>query len=120
MDEVEILRQQIEAIAVRFGRWMTFIEIVQTIGFVLSMLALALLLVRIRKERKEKKMIGKEKRQDDRLMKAGLRVPCRCAGRNGAGRKSGEHYPAVNCEFRCEECGWNPEVKERRLRRMFG
>lgn len=120
MDEVEILRQQIEAIAVRFGRWMTFIEIVQTIGFVLSMLALALLLVRIRKEWKEKKMIGKEKRQDDRLMKAGFRAPCRCPDRKRAWRKEADRYPAVNCEFRCEECGWNPEVKERRLRRMFG
>lgn len=27
-------------------------------------------------------------------------------------------YPPVNCSFKCEECGWNPEAANRRLRRM--
>ncbi len=27
-------------------------------------------------------------------------------------------YPAVECELVCETCGWNPEVREERLKKL--
>lgn len=118
MNEYDIFRQELEEIVIRFNRWMTFIEIVQYIGFALSMLALALLIVRILKERKEKEM--KEKKLDDMQVKVGLHVPCRYTQWNESKQKDTECCPAVNCELRCSSCGWNPEVKERRLKRRLG
>lgn len=26
--------------------------------------------------------------------------------------------PPVNCSLHCEKCGWNPEVKRRRIQKM--
>ena len=52
MTDYQIFYDQIAEIAARFNRWMTFIEIVETAGLVLSITALVLLLVRIRKDRK--------------------------------------------------------------------
>lgn len=53
MTDYQIFYQQIEEIMLRFNRWMTFIEIVETAGLVLSITALVLLVVKVRKERKK-------------------------------------------------------------------
>ena len=53
MTDYQIFYQQIEEIMLRFNRWMTFIEIVEIAGFVLSITALALLVVKVRAERKK-------------------------------------------------------------------
>ena len=45
--------QEVAEIAARFNRWMTFIEIVQIAGLVLSITALVMLVVKIIRERKE-------------------------------------------------------------------
>ncbi len=52
MTDYQIFYDQIAEIAARFNRWMTFIEITEIAGLVLSITALVLLLVRIRKDRK--------------------------------------------------------------------
>ena len=53
MTDYQIFYQQIEEIMLRFNRWMTFIEITETAGLVLSITALVLLIVKVRKERKK-------------------------------------------------------------------
>ena len=45
--------QEAAEIAARFNRWMTFIEIIEIAGLVLSITALVLLVVKIIRERKE-------------------------------------------------------------------
>ena len=45
-----------------------------------------------------------------------LKVPCLCEVPNEETGKLEHGYPAVNCAFGCDVCGWNPEEKERRLR----
>ena len=52
MTYYQIFYDQIAEIALRFNRWMTFIEIVEIAGLVLSITALVLLLVKFRKEKK--------------------------------------------------------------------
>ena len=52
MTDYEIWYQQIEEIMLRFNRWMTFIEIIEIAGAVLSITALVLLIIKIRKEQK--------------------------------------------------------------------
>ncbi len=53
MSEAEVFRKELEEIVLRFGRWMTFIEIVQYTGLALSILALMLLIGRFIKERRK-------------------------------------------------------------------
>ena len=55
VNDCEAFRQQIGEILIRFDRWMTFIGIIEWTGFALSMIALALLLMQIRKERNFRK-----------------------------------------------------------------
>jgi hypothetical protein len=57
MTDYQIFYQQIEEIMLRINRWMTFIEIVEITGFVLSITALVLLVIKVRDERKKGKHI---------------------------------------------------------------
>ena len=57
MTDYQIFYQQIEEIMPRINRWMTFIEIVEITGFVLSITALVLLVIKVRDERKKGKHI---------------------------------------------------------------
>lgn len=52
MTDYQIFYDQIAEIAARFNRWMTFIEITEIAGLFLSITALIMLLVKIRKDRK--------------------------------------------------------------------
>lgn len=45
--------QEVTELAAKFNRWMTFIEIIEIAGLVLSITALVLLVVKIIRERKE-------------------------------------------------------------------
>ncbi len=49
-----------------------------------------------------------------------IKAPCVYTDWSEAKQKETEYYPAVKCKLRCETCGWNPEVRERRLKRRFG
>jgi len=49
-------------------------------------------------------------------LKRNVNAPCVYVGRD---MKTGEkkmYYPAVNCGFGCDACGWNPEERRRRLK----
>ena len=52
MTDYESWYQEVAEIAARFNRWMTFIETIEIAGLVLSITALVLLIVKIRKEKK--------------------------------------------------------------------
>lgn len=54
-----------------------------------------------------------------RLSKPGLRAPCMFICWDDRKHKDVEAYPAVSCTYDCDSCGWNPEVKEERLEKIF-
>ena len=54
-----------------------------------------------------------------RLSKPGLRAPCMYIAWDERKKKDIEAYPAVDCYYACDFCGWNPEVKKERLEKMF-
>ena len=52
----------------------------------------------------------------EKAFKRGINAPCVFIYR-GEGKGKGEmYYPAVNCGYGCDACGWNPEEKLRRLK----
>lgn len=50
-------------------------------------------------------------------MKRSMNAPCLFVELDKAGRKI-RHAPAVDCEWNCENCGFNPLVKQRRLAKI--
>lgn len=50
--------------------------------------------------------------------KAGRKAPCAFEAWDGRKKKEVLRYPNVGCAQECETCGWNPEVKQRRLDRI--
>lgn len=42
------------------------------------------------------------------------RAPCRFLYEN-EGKEISDSYPDVNCSLNCDDCGWNPEERKRRL-----
>jgi len=49
-------------------------------------------------------------------LKRNVNAPCVFLGRDERNGEKRMFYPAVNCEFGCDACGWNPEEKRRRLK----
>ena len=49
-------------------------------------------------------------------IKRGLNAPCVYIGKRLDTNQKEMFYPAVNCGFGCDACGWNPEEKRRRLK----
>lgn len=47
-------------------------------------------------------------------LKRTMNAPCLVVEFDKAGRKV-RHAPAVDCEWNCENCGFNPRVMQRRL-----
>ena len=45
-------------------------------------------------------------------------APCAYIGYDEVLKKNRPFYPAVACNGACYQCGWNPEVKEKRVRKM--
>lgn len=46
------------------------------------------------------------------------RAPCVYSAWNDLKHKDTDFYPAVNCDYHCDTCGWNPVVAERRLEKL--
>ena len=55
-----------------------------------------------------------ESRQTKKQMKA----PCVYVAWNDMLNKDTDFYPAVNCSYDCAHCGWNPEVKQKRVEKI--
>lgn len=47
------------------------------------------------------------------------RVPCEFVSWSECRNRFVIDYPAVECELRCETCGWNPRVMKERIERRF-
>ena len=50
-------------------------------------------------------------------MKRTINAPCLVLEPDKAGRMI-KHAPAVDCEWDCENCGFNPKVMQRRLAKI--
>ena len=42
-------------------------------------------------------------------------APCGFEGTNSITKNTEIYYPPINCEFKCDQCGWNPAVAKRRI-----
>ncbi len=49
-------------------------------------------------------------------LKRNVNAPCVFLGRDEDTGEKKMSYPAVNCGFGCDACGWNPTEKRRRLK----
>lgn len=59
-----------------------------------------------------------EAKEDRHLaeIKRNVNAPCVYIGRDEDTGEKKMSYPAVNCGFGCDACGWNPIEKRRRLK----
>ena len=55
---------------------------------------------------------------ENRKQKRLLNPPCAMKSTDGATGLILTDYPSVICGFHCESCGWNPEVKKKRVEKM--
>ena len=53
-----------------------------------------------------------------RKSKAAISAPCVFEAWDNVRHKNVPAYPAVNCCYRCDACGWNPEVAKKRVEKM--
>lgn len=57
--------------------------------------------------------------KDHDAVKRTINAPCIVVKEDASGRKV-RHVPAVDCEWDCEKCGFNPRVANRRLEARYG
>lgn len=55
---------------------------------------------------------------EERRKKRESKAPCVYSAWNEVLHKDTDFYPTVNCSYDCDHCGWNPEVKLRRLEKI--
>lgn len=53
-----------------------------------------------------------------RKSKSSMSAPCSYEAWDGVRRKNVQVFPAVNCVYHCDTCGWNPEVAKKRVEKM--
>ena len=53
-----------------------------------------------------------------RKTKPAISAPCVYEVWDEVRNKDVPVYPAVNCSYGCDRCGWNPEVKEQRIAKI--
>lgn len=53
-----------------------------------------------------------------RKSKASMSAPCSYEAWDEVRHKNIQVFPAVNCSYDCEHCGWNPDVKEQRIAKI--
>ena len=53
-----------------------------------------------------------------RQTKVTLRAPCVYQDWSDVHQKVADVFPAVNCNYDCSHCGWNPDVAKARLQKM--
>lgn len=68
-------------------------------------------------------MAEKVENQEEEVLaqtkKRALGSPCGYEAFNPTTKKNQIFYPAVSCHGECDRCGWNPEVKQRRVDKML-
>lgn len=53
-----------------------------------------------------------------RKSKSSVSAPCSYEAWDEVRRKNVQVFPAVNCAYHCDTCGWNPEVAKKRVEKM--
>lgn len=53
-----------------------------------------------------------------RKSKSSVSAPCSYEAWDEVRHKNVQVFPAVNCAYHCGTCGWNPDVKERRIAKI--
>lgn len=54
---------------------------------------------------------------ESRKTKRNNKAPCMYIAWSDHYHKDMEFYPAVNCSYECDRCGWNPAVAKDRIAR---
>ena len=68
----------------------------------------------------EKKLVQDElDAKHERHVKSLQGAPCVYRAPDPRTGRMRNYYPPVNCSGNCSHCGWNPEVKERRVAKML-
>ena len=68
----------------------------------------------------EKTLVAAEKQAgEERRDKRRIQAPCAYRALDPVTKRMRDFYPPVSCLFDCEHCGWNPEVKEKRVAKML-
>ena len=68
----------------------------------------------------EKKLVAdEEKASGERRDKRLIQAPCAYRALDPVTKRMRDFYPPVSCLFDCEHCGWNPEVKAKRVAKML-
>ena len=68
----------------------------------------------------EKKLVAdEEKAKEERKSKRANKAPCTYSAPDPRTGRMRDYYPAVICSCDCAACGWNPEVKEKRVSKMM-
>ena len=53
-----------------------------------------------------------------RKSKSSMSAPCAYEAWDEVRRKNVQVFPAVNCGYHCDTCGWNPEIAKKRVEKM--
>ena len=53
-----------------------------------------------------------------RKSKSSVSAPCSYEAWDEVRNKNVQVFPAVNCAYHCDTCGWNPEVAKKRVEKM--
>ena len=53
-----------------------------------------------------------------RKSKSSVSAPCSYEAWDEVRRKNVQVFPAVNCAYHCDTCGWNPEIAKKRVEKM--
>lgn len=53
-----------------------------------------------------------------RKSKSSVSAPCAYEAWDEVRRKNVQVFPAVNCAYHCDACGWNPEIAKKRVEKM--
>ncbi len=63
-------------------------------------------------------MASNEDYANARRTKESIHAPCSYMGWNEALLRDEKFWPAVDCEYKCDSCGWNPIVASRRKEKI--
>lgn len=53
-----------------------------------------------------------------RKSRSSVSAPCSYEAWDEVRRKNVQVFPAVNCAYHCDTCGWNPEIAKKRVEKM--
>ena len=68
----------------------------------------------------EKKLVEEEQEKSaERVYKRNKKAPCVFPGPDPRTGRIRDYYPAVGCDGHCDFCGWNPDVKKKRVAKML-